>query len=145
MSFSFDPVSTIIKTGAEAVETVAGVFPENSEKAAQRSADEQTALLGAYQSEFNQRTNRTWTDAVADGFNRLVRPVIVTIIISIFVIAYFSPQRFTEISLAMGSILGGYWALLSVIISFYFGGRMQLKSQDFQSKKRPSKRSKGAH
>ncbi|MCF6283211.1 MAG: holin family protein [Candidatus Polarisedimenticolaceae bacterium] len=132
MSIKIDPISTIIETGAKAVETVAGVFSENSEKAAQRSADEQKALLNAYQAEFNQRTNRTWIDAIADGFNRLVRPVIVTIIISIFVIAYFSPQRFTEISLAMGSIPGGYWALLSVIISFYFGGRMQLKSQDFQ-------------
>jgi hypothetical protein len=134
MSLNIDPVSTIIETGAKAVETVAGVFSENTENAAKRSADEQKALLGAYQAEFNERTNRTWIDALADGFNRLVRPVIVTIIISIFVIAYFSPQRFTEISIAMGSIPGGYWALLSVIISFYFGGRMQLKSQDFKLK-----------
>jgi len=26
----------------------------------------------------------------------------------------------------------GYWALVTVIIGFYFGGRMQLKAQDFQ-------------
>ncbi len=134
MGLNLNPISTLFETGAKAVETVAGVFSENAEKAAQRSADEQMALLSTYQAEFNNRTNRTLIDAIADGFNRLVRPFIVTIIISIFVIAYFSPTRFTEISLAMGSIPGGYWALLSVIISFYFGGRMQLKSQDFQLK-----------
>lgn len=129
-----DPVSNIIKTGAKAVETVAGVFTENAEKGAQREANQQKALLKAYQAEFHQRTNRTVLDAFADGFNRLVRPAIVTIIISIFLVAYISPERFATISLAMTSIPGGYWALLSVIIGFYFGGRMQLKSQDFQLK-----------
>jgi hypothetical protein len=29
----------------------------------------------------------------------------------------------------------GYWALISVIVGFYFGGRMQLKSQDMTIRK----------
>lgn len=127
-----DPVTGIIETGAKAFEQVAGVFTENTERGAQRAADEQKALLEAYQAEFNQRTNRTWVDSIADGFNRLVRPVIVTIIISVFLIAYISPERFALISFAMSAVPNGYWALLSVIIGFYFGGRMQLKNQDFQ-------------
>lgn len=127
-----DPISGVIETGAKAFEAVAGVFTENAERGAQRAADEQKALLEAYQAEFNQRTNRTWIDSFADAFNRLIRPAIVIIIISIFIIAYVSPERFTLISIAMSSIPNGYWALLSVIIGFYFGGRMQLKNQDFQ-------------
>lgn len=130
-----NPISGTIKAGAKAIETVAGVFTENAEKGAKRAAEEQKALLMAYQAEFNQRTNRTVVDSIADAFNRLVRPTIVTIIISIFIIAYFDPEHFTAISLAMSSIPAGYWALLSVIIGFYFGGRMQLKSQDFQFKR----------
>ncbi len=130
-----NPITGTIKAGAKAIETVAGVFTENAEKAAKRSADEQKALLAAYQAEFNQRTNRTVIDSIADAFNRLVRPTIVTIIISIFIIAYFDPAHFAEISMAMSSIPSGYWALLSVIVGFYFGGRMQLKSQDFQFKR----------
>lgn len=131
---NLNPVSAAIETGAKAVETVAGVFSVNPEKQSKRQADEQMALLKSYQAEFNQRTNRSAIDAFADAFNRLIRPILVTIIISVFVIAYFSPTHFTQISLAMASIPPGYWALLSVMVGFYFGGRMQLKSHDFQLK-----------
>ena len=117
---------------SKGVETVAGVFTTNKEKDAARSADEQMALLRAYQAEFNERQNRNWVDSLADGFNRLVRPIIVILVLFIFVIAYLSPTHLAKISLAMSSIPDGYWALLSVIIAFYFGGRMQLKSQQFQ-------------
>lgn len=127
-----DPVSAVVDSVSKGVETVAGVFTTNKEKDAQRSADEQMALLQAYQAEFNQRQNRTWVDALADGFNRLVRPMIVCLVLFVFLIAYFSPSHLAEITLAMSSIPDGYWALLSVIIAFYFGGRMQLKSQQFK-------------
>ena len=127
-----NPVSGIIKAASKGVETVAGVFTTNKEKEAQRSADEQMALLKAYQAEFNHRENRTWVDAVADGFNRLIRPFIVTLVIAIFIVAYISPTHLAEISQAMMVIPEGYWTLLSIIIAFYFGGRMQLKSQQFK-------------
>jgi len=132
---NLDPVSGVIEAGANAVEKVAGVFTTNAENDAKRSADEQMALLRSYQAEFNQRENRTLIDAIADAFNRLVRPFIVTIIVAIFVVSYISPEHFAKITIAMGSVPNGYWALLSVIIGFYFGGRMQLKSQDFAFKK----------
>jgi hypothetical protein len=129
-----DTVTGFLSGGANAVEKVAGVFTSNAERDAQRSADEQMALLDAYKQEFQKVENRNWVDSLADGFNRLIRPVIVIIIIFVFILAYISPGRFAEISLAMSSIPNGYWALLSVIIGFYFGGRMQIKGQDFQFK-----------
>jgi hypothetical protein len=131
---NLNPITSAAEAIGSTVEKVAGVFTSNAEKDAQRSADEQMALLKAYQAEFNARENRTLIDSLADGFNRLIRPFIVTIIICIFVIAYISPERFATITLALGSVPDGYWALLSVIIAFYFGGRMQLKSQDFKFK-----------
>ncbi|RLT98568.1 MAG: hypothetical protein D9N11_14385, partial [Ketobacter sp.] len=45
------------------------------------------------------------------------------------------PERFFQIAKAYEVMPPGYWALLSVIIGFYFGGRMQLKAQDFTIKK----------
>lgn len=129
---NLNPISSAAEAIGNTVEKVAGVFTSNAEKDAQRSADEQMALLKAYQAEFNARENRTWIDSLADGFNRLIRPFIVTIIICIFLIAYVSPERFASITLALGSVPDGYWALLSIIIAFYFGGRMQLKSQNFK-------------
>ena len=127
-----NPISAITDSVSKGVETVAGVFTSNKEKDAQRSADEQMALLKTYQAEFNARQNRTWADSLADAFNRLIRPMIVSLILFIFVIAYFSPTHLAEITLALSSIPDGYWTLLSVIIAFYFGGRMQLKSQQFK-------------
>lgn len=127
-----NPIVGAAEAGGNLIEKVAGVFTSNAEKDAQRSADEQMALLQSYQAEFNARTNRTWVDAVADGFNRLVRPFVATLIVSIFIVAYVKPEQFVQIGTAMGAIPNGYWALLSVVIGFYFGGRMQLKSQDFQ-------------
>ena len=129
---NLNPVTGIIEAASKGVETVAGVFTTNKEKDAQRAADEQMALMKAYQAEFNARENRNWVDSLADGFNRLIRPFIVTLVIFIFVIAYISPTHMAEITLAMSSIPEGYWTLLSVIIAFYFGGRMQLKSQQFK-------------
>jgi hypothetical protein len=131
---NLNPVTAAAQAVGSTVEKVAGVFTSNAEKDAQRSADEQMALLKAYQAEFHAREKRTWIDAIADSFNRLIRPFIVTIIICIFLIAYISPERFALITTALGSVPDGYWALLSVIIAFYFGGRMQLKSQDFKFK-----------
>lgn len=127
-----NPISAITDSVSKGVETVAGVFTSNKEKDAQRSADEQMALLKTYQAEFNARQNRTWADSLADAFNRLIRPMIVSLTLFIFVIAYISPTHLAEITLAMSAIPQGYWALLSVIIAFYFGGRMQLKSQQFK-------------
>lgn len=134
MALNLNPIAGAAEAIGNTVEKVAGVFTTNAEKDAQRSADEQMALLKAYQAEFNARQNRTWIDSLADGFNRLIRPFIVTIIICIFLIAYVSPERFALITTALGSVPDGYWALLSVIIAFYFGGRMQMKSQDFKFK-----------
>lgn len=128
---NLNPITGAIQAGAKAVETVAGVFTTHAENTAQRSTEEQAALLKAYQAEFRALQSRTWADALADAFNRLIRPVIVCIIMSIFVIAYVSPERFAQITLALGAVPNGYWALLSVIVGFYFGGRMQLKRQDF--------------
>ena len=130
-----NPVTSIIKAASQGVETVAGVFTTNRENDAERSAEEQMALLQAYRAEFHERQNRNWVDSLADGFNRLIRPFIVTLIISIFVIAYVAPTRFAAITEAMQYVPDGYWALLSVIIAFYFGGRMQLKSQQFKFNK----------
>lgn len=127
-----NPISAITDSVSKGVETVAGVFTTNKEKDAQRSADEQMALLRAYQAEFNKVENRNWVDSLADGFNRLIRPFIVSLILFIFVIAYLSPTHLAEITFALSAIPDGYWTLLSVIIAFYFGGRMQLKSQQFK-------------
>ena len=121
---------------------VAEVFIENKENKGQRKHAEQLAdidrdmaSLGQFTAEFHARENRSFWDSFVDGLNRLPRPLITIAILSFFVLAPLDPTRFLEIAKAYELMPPGYWALLSVIIGFYFGGRMQLKAQDFNIKK----------
>jgi len=134
----FNWIGDIFKGGKE----VAEVFTENKENKGQRSHEERMADIGRdlaslhqFSAEFHQRQNRTWWDSLVDGLNRLPRPLITVAILSFFVLAPLNPQKFLEIAKAYELMPPGYWALLSVIIGFYFGGRMQLKSQDMAVKK----------
>jgi hypothetical protein len=69
-------------------------------------------------------------DSFIDGFNRVPRPLITLGVLAFFVLAPLDPLRFAQIARAYQLMPDGFWALLSVIVAFYFGGRMQLKRQD---------------
>lgn len=136
--FKWKGIGELFKGGKE----IAEVFTENKENKGQRAhlqeiadVDRDRAVLGQFASEFHDRSNRTWWDSFVDGLNRLPRPLLTIVVIAFFVLAPLDPPRFLEIAKAYELIPPGYWALLSVIIGFYFGGRMQLKSQDMVVRK----------
>ena len=117
------------------------VFKPNAEQSAERDHVETMALshedlasLQQFTAEFHDRAGRTWWDSLIDGLNRLPRPMITLGILALFVLAPVAPVRFLEIAQAYQMMPDGFWALLSVIIAFYFGGRMQLKGQDMAVK-----------
>lgn len=121
---------------------VAEVFVENRENRSQRTHEQEMAdierdraSLEQFSSEFHNRTSRTWWDSLVDGLNRLPRPLLTIAVLSFFVLAPIDPERFLIIAKSFELMPPGYWALLSVIIGFYFGGRMQLKSQDMTIRK----------
>lgn len=118
---------------------VAEVFTENREKRGQRrhaevlaDIERDRASLAQFAAEFHARSQRTRWDSFVDGMNRLPRPLLTLAILGFFVLAPLDPVRFLEIARAYELMPPGYWALLSVIIGFYFGGRMQLKAQDMR-------------
>jgi hypothetical protein len=117
------------------------VFKPDAEQEAQRQHVERMALnqedlasLQQFAAEFHDRVGRTWWDSLIDGLNRLPRPLIRLGILAFFVLAPLQPERFLEIAQAYQIMPDGFWALLGVIIAFYFGGRMQLKGQDMAVK-----------
>ena len=118
-------VFTVDKTVAE----------ENRHAEVLADVDHNKAVLAQFAAEFVDRKNRTWWDSLIDGLNRAVRPVITFGILAFFIIAPLSPTSFLQIAEAYSLMPTGYWALLSVIVSFYFGGRMQIKAQDMNLKK----------
>jgi Holin of 3TMs, for gene-transfer release len=117
------------------------VFKPNAEQSAERDhvetmalSQEDLASLQQFTAEFHDRVGRTWWDSLIDGLNRLPRPLITLGILALFVLAPVAPVRFLEIAQAYQVMPDGFWALLSVIIAFYFGGRMQLKGADMAVK-----------
>ena len=121
---------------------VVETFKENTEqkgvrkhKESMADIDRDVATLNQFASEFYERKNRTWGDSLADTLNRLIRPVITIAVLSIFVYAPINPDGFVKMAQAYELIPNGYWALLSVIVGFYFGGRMQLKANDMKLSK----------
>ena len=117
------------------------VFKPNAEGEAQRGHAERMALsaqdlasLEQFAAEFQPRANRTWWDSFIDGLNRVPRPLITLGVLAFFVLAPLDPLRFAQIARAYELMPDGFWALLSIIVAFYFGGRMQLKRQDMAIK-----------
>ena len=117
------------------------VFKPNAEMEAARGHEETMALseqdlasLQQFAAEFHGRERRTWWDSLVDGLNRLPRPLITLGILAFFVLAPLEPVRFLEVAKVYEIMPDGFWALLSVVVAFYFGGRMQLKRQDMAAK-----------
>ncbi|MGI9452908.1 MAG: holin family protein [Geminicoccaceae bacterium] len=125
-------VTGLFKPAKDLVE----VFKPNAEKEAKRRhverlnlSEQDRASLEQFAAEFrSNRTSTAW-DSFIDGLNRLPRPLITLGILGLFVLAPADPIRFLEIARAYQVMPDGFWALLSIIIAFYFGGRMQLTSQ----------------
>ncbi len=112
------------------------VFKPNAEKEAARQHVERLSLgeqdlasLQQFAAEFQSKRTSTAWDSFIDGLNRLPRPLITLGILGLFVLAPADPIRFLEIARAYQIMPDGFWALLSIIIAFYFGGRMQLTRQ----------------
>jgi len=121
----------LIKSGAKAVKDVSEVFRPNAEASEQREFEGDNARLAQYAAEFRALEKRTWADALADALNRLVRPIVALGILAPIPSAIAYPE-YTAIAFASLALLpAGYWALVGVILPFYFGGRMQIKSHDF--------------
>jgi Holin of 3TMs, for gene-transfer release len=117
------------------------VFKPNAEGEAQRGHAERLALsaqdlalLQQFAAEFHPRAKGTRWDSFVDGLNRLPRPLITLSVGAFFVLAPLDPLRFAQVARAYELMPDGFWALLSIIVAFYFGGRMRLNRDDMAIK-----------
>ncbi len=130
-------LTTIVELfkGGKSIAKVISQGNEDAHEENMADIDLDKAALMQFAAEFHQRKNRNKWDSFVDGLNRLPRPLMAIVVLGFFVLAPVNPEYFTKIAEAYKIVPDGYWALLSVIIGFYFGGRMQLKSQDMTMKK----------
>lgn len=88
----------------------------------------------AFSAEFQAREHKTWIgslwNSIWDGFNRVPRPVIVTLVLAYFYMAYKNPTEFQVLNTALDTVPERMWWVLSAIVGFYFVAREFQKSRD---------------
>lgn len=128
-------ISTVLQTlfggGGNVVKDVIETVRPNAEAASGRAHDLDSATLAQMAAEFQHERKGAW-DRFFDGLNRLPRPLMVLSVFGVLIYTPIDPLRMTEVFTAWSLIPTGLWTVAGVIVTFYFGGRAQLKAQDFQ-------------
>jgi hypothetical protein len=122
----FRPATELI----EVLEPIAGGEAPRGHAGRLGLSAQDLAWLRQLAAELHPRARRTRWDAFIDGLNRLPRPLIMLSVGALFVLAPLDPLRFAQIARAYELLPDGFWALLSVIVAFYFGGRIRLDRED---------------
>jgi len=117
--------------GRNVVAETAEVFRENTEKGAIRAASARSDSLAQFAAEF-VHPRRGVFDRIVDGLNRLPRPALALGTIWLFVMAMQRPEKFIKGMEGLALVPEPLWWLMGAIVSFYFGARHQVKSQEFQ-------------
>jgi hypothetical protein len=121
----------VFGNSGEMVRDTVEVFRENAEKGAQRSAAAQDQAMAQYAAEFAIERKGGF-DRFMDGLNRMPRPALALGTLGLFVAAMVDPIWFAARMQGIALVPEPLWWLLGVIVSFYFGARHQVKTQEFQ-------------
>ena len=125
----------------DTVKNVTEVFRPNAEASAQRTHDETMAVTAQDMASLQQRIAEAanpgsgWFAGFVEALNRLPRPLITLGVLWWFVLPAIDPERFVIIAQGYSLVPEGMWAVLGVIVAFFFGGRLTLSKQQFDIKK----------
>lgn len=125
MALIFGGSRNIVKETAE-------VFRENAEARAVREIELRDAALEQFGLEFAY-PKQSGFNRFMDGLNRLPRPLMALGTIALFISAMAEPEWFAARMRGIALVPEPLWWLLGAVISFYFGARHQVKTQQFQS------------
>lgn len=124
-------LSTIFGNGRNLIADTAEVFRENTEEGASRSQELRLEAMKQFAREF-ESSKQGCFDRVMDGVNRLPRPALALGTLGLFLAAMVDPIWFSARMQGIALVPEPLWWLLGVVVSFYFGARHQIKSQQFQ-------------
>lgn len=117
--------------GGNLIRDTAEVFVENAEKGAAREAVMRGDALAQFAGEFAVQ-QRGLFDRFMDALNRIPRPAMALGTLGLFVSAMVDPIWFASRMQGIVLVPEPLWWLLGAIVSFYFGARHQVKTQQFQ-------------
>lgn len=116
--------------GAQAATGLVEAIRGNVENAAQRGADFDVAALQQFAAEF-ANPRESWFDTFVNALNRLPRPLIVLGVLALLIMPVAKPSLAAEVFTAWAIIPNPVWAIIAVVITFFFGGRMQVADLNF--------------
>lgn len=116
-------------SGRSVLKESAEVFRPNAENDAQRNHTANAAIMAQFAAELGYKG---WFNQLVNGLNRLPRPMMAFGVIGLFVSAMFDPIWFAARMQGLVLVPDALWALLAIIVTFYFGARYQAKAMDFQ-------------
>lgn len=102
----------------------------NAEAAAERGGEFDAAALQQFAAEF-RNPPRGWFGAFVDGLNRLPRPLLTLGMLVILLLPVWDIGLATEVFTAWSIIPPPVWVLITVVVTFFFGGRMQAHDLNF--------------
>lgn len=121
----------VFGNGGNLIRDTAEVFVENAEKGAAREAVMRSDALAQFSGEFAVH-QRGIFDRFMDALNRIPRPAMALGTLGLFVSAMVDPIWFAQRMQGVALVPEPLWWLLGAIVSFYFGARHQVKTQQFQ-------------
>jgi hypothetical protein len=124
-------LGTVFGSGNKVLQETIEVFRENAEESAERGQELQLEALKQFGREMEIEREGGF-DRFMDGVNRIPRPALALGTLGLFVAAMVDPIWFAARMQGIALVPEPLWWLLGVIVSFYFGARYQVKSQQFQ-------------
>lgn len=125
-------VGIVFGSSRNVVRETVEVFRENADAGAARGAVVQGQAMSQYSEEFRAPAKGGF-DRFMDGVNRLPRPALALGTLGLFISAMVAPLWFAQRMQGIALVPEPLWWLLGVIVSFYFGARHQVKSQEFRT------------
>lgn len=124
-------LSVIFGNNRNVIKETAEVFRANAEEDAARSQQLRIEALNQFAREYESKNDGAF-NRFMDGLNRVPRPALALETLGLFVVAMINPIRFAARMQGISLVPEPLWWLLGVVVSFYFGARHQIKSQQFQ-------------
>lgn len=124
-------LNVIFGNDRNVLKETAEVFRANAEEDAGRDQELRIEALKQYAREFESK-NDAMFDRIMDGVNRIPRPALALGTLGLFIAAMIDPIWFAARMQGIALVPEPLWWLLGVVVSFYFGARHQVKSQQFQ-------------
>lgn len=117
--------------GRNVLRDMVEVFRQNAENTAARDAAALEQAMVQFAAEFSVAPVGRF-DRVMNGVNRFPRPALALGTLGLFVAAMVDPVWFASRMQGVAMVPEPLWWLLGAVVSFYFGARHQVKTQEFQ-------------